>query len=201
MLRVLAAILVVVLLCPVNIVMAAEGGPTREDITFVQGLLTRLGYDPGPADGICGHRTVSAVRSLHSAYNLPLLPGDIEPQAATVVKNLTAIIKERITQPETLTSETYRKALEGDADSAFDIGTIYLRGEAVAADHMLAYLWWTIAEANGNLEASKRKDNLVTTGQISNHEVAFATSLAEQINAPETKLDQLAKKIPPQPTM
>lgn len=192
--RVVIVVLLAVLLSPANIVIAAEEGPTREDITFVQGLLSRLGYDPGPADGICGDLTVSAVRALHGAHNLPLQPGDIEPQAATVVKNLTTIIKERITRPETQTSETYRKALEGDAQSAFNIGTIYFLGEKVAADNMLAYLWWTIAETNGNLEASKQKDNLVTAGQITDHEMTFATSLAEQIRELEITPDQGPQK-------
>ena len=121
MIRRVTVLLVVALLNLPNITVAADEGPTQEDIILVQGLLKRLGYDPGPADGICGSLTSAAVRALHNAYKLPLQPGDIEPQAETVVKNLTSIMKNWITRPTTEVSEIYYKALEGNSESAYNV--------------------------------------------------------------------------------
>ena len=180
--RILTVIFLTFLLGSANIVLAAEDGPTPEDVTFVQGLLTRFGYDPGPIDGICGDLTATAIRAFHEARNLPLEPGDVEPQAATIAKNLTTAFAEHVTQPKNA-AQVYQEALAGDADAALDVGLMYDRGNSVAADKMLAYTWWSVAETSGNAEATKMKDHLAAAGEVSDHEMSYATALAEQIRA------------------
>ena len=140
-----------------------------------------MGYDPGPVDGICGSLTSAAVRAFHEARDLPLKPGLIEPQAATVVKNLTDAFAVYVMQPQSPAAEVYRQALAGDADAALEVGTMYQRGESVTADEMLAYAWWSVAETHGNTEASSMKDEMAATGDITDHEIGYATALAEQI--------------------
>lgn len=159
----------------------AEEGPSPEDVAFVQSLLIRFGYDPGPIDGICGDLTTAAVRSFHEDRNLPLKAGRIEPQAATVVANLTSEFAENVIEPKTPTPTIYEKALDGDAEAAFRVGMMYHQGEAVAFDGMMAYAWWTVAETLGKAEAAGIKADLLATGGITPHEIGYATSLAETI--------------------
>jgi|GEM_PF-4401667 len=161
---------------------ASENDPTPEDVAFVQGLLQRLGYNPGPIDGICGDLTTAAVRAFHDARDLPLEEGDIEPQAATVAANLMTAFTESIVSPSEVTLDVYKNALAGESDAALAVGDMYFRGEAVAIDEMLAYAWWSVAEDGGNLDAIGQKVRLEATGRISAHEMHFATSLAETIN-------------------
>ena len=181
MLKVVAAVFVATLLSSASIAFAAEADPTPEDVTFVQGLLKRMGYDPGPADGICGNLTTAAVRAFHEARDLPLEPGHIEPQAATVVKNLTEAFAEHVMQPQGSAADVYRQALAGDADAALEVGRMYRHGESVAADEMLAYAWWSVAETHGNKEAASLKNDVAEAGNITDHEIGYATALAEQI--------------------
>ena len=67
---------------------AAEGEPerelTRDDIREVQRHLTELGYDPGPADGLMGARTESAIQAFQEA-------GDLEVDGAATPSLLNAL--------------------------------------------------------------------------------------------------------------
>lgn len=168
---------------------ADQEGPTPDDVAFVQGLVGRMGYDPGPVDGICGNQTTSAVRAFHDDRSLPLKPGHIEPQAATVVKNLTEAFAKDIMAPTRPTPKVYDKALAGDAESAKKVGMMYRDGESVPADTMMAYLWWSVAEANGGSDANKLKEDLVQTGGITEHEMGFAALLAQKITQAACKGD------------
>lgn len=161
----------------------AEEGPTPEDVAFVQGLLTRFGYNPGPIDGICGNQTTAAVRAFHADRDLPLKPGKIEPQAANVVENLTSHLTKQVMEPATETSALYQEALLGDAEAAENVGMMYRDGEAVAADKMMAYAWWTVAENYGSSLSSALKADLKASGQISPHEINYASALAKEICA------------------
>jgi localization factor PodJL len=49
---------------------AAPGDFSREVVKEIQTLLTRLNFDPGPADGIPGGRTVDAIREFQRAAGL-----------------------------------------------------------------------------------------------------------------------------------
>ena len=60
--------------------------PTRSTVRRVQADLARLGYKPGPADGIAGRRTAAAVKRFQSASGLPA-DGVISP---ALVKQLRA---------------------------------------------------------------------------------------------------------------
>lgn len=176
-------ILVTALLaCLMAFTPVAKGeGPTPEDVTFVQGLLKRFGYNPGPIDGICGDLTVNAVRAFHRDRNLTLKPGDIEPQAATVAGNLMTAFTDAVMRPEHATAEVYREALAGDADAAVAVGKMYQQGEAVNVDHMLTYAWWSVAETSGHPQAEDMKRGIVSDGLISQHEMTYAKALAEKI--------------------
>lgn len=161
---------------------ADQEGPTPEDVAFVQGLVERMGYDPGPHDGICGNQTTSAIRAFHDDRGLPLKPGHIEPQAATVVKNLTEAFAKAIMAPSNPTLKVYHEALAGDPHSAKEVGTMYHHGNSVPADKMMAFLWWSVAEANGASGTGKLKEGLLGNGGITDHEMGFAKSLAEKIS-------------------
>lgn len=49
---------------------AAESVKPDETVREVQTLLAGLGYDPGPADGVLGHRTTDAIRQYQKAAGL-----------------------------------------------------------------------------------------------------------------------------------
>lgn len=195
MLRVFFVWLAIAVLSSASLAIAADEGPTTEDIKLVQELLSRLGFDPGPQDGICGDKTISAVRAFHAANNLPLQPGHIEPQAATVAENLMTAMRDSIMRPQTPPSNTYRKALAGDAESAYDVGATYFHGERVVPDNMLAYLWWTVSELNGNLIAPVYKEKLIENRLVTSEQAAFATVLAKQIVWPMSKKALMDKPI------
>ena len=181
--RIMRKLFLVVVLSVMSFPVTAEEGPSPDDIAFVQGLLTRFGYDPGPIDGICGNQTTAAVRAFHDDRSLTLEPGEIEPQAATVVANLTSQFARHVIEPRQKAPSVYERALAGDADAARDVGVMYRNGEAVAADEMMAYAWWTVAETYGNSNAAKLKADLAANGSITDHEMGYAAALAEQICA------------------
>ena len=181
--RILCFLLLTIALSLPGVPSKAEEGPSPEDVAFVQGMLLRFGYNPGPIDGICGNQTTAAVRAFHTDRELPLLPGKIEPQAATVVKNLTSHLTSHVLEPVSTPPKVYEKALSGDAEAARKVGTMYRNGDNVAADEMMAYAWWSVAETYGSSEASALKQNLEAGGDITPHEVTFATALAKEICA------------------
>jgi hypothetical protein len=46
-----------------------KGGKNApEDVTLVQQLLTDRGEDPGPVDGVCGARTIAAIRAFQARF-------------------------------------------------------------------------------------------------------------------------------------
>lgn len=51
---------------------------TREQVAETQQILTELGYDPGPVDGLMGRRTRRAIRDFEDARGLPVtgIPSD-----------------------------------------------------------------------------------------------------------------------------
>ena len=60
-----------------------QGGRNqRPDVVNVQALLKSKGGDPGPADGICGAKTIAAIRKFQSAF-MAQPDGLISPGGAT----------------------------------------------------------------------------------------------------------------------
>lgn len=57
----------------------AAAGKTDNQIAFVQQRLAAKGYDPGPADGKLGHRTVTAIKDYQADRGLPR-DGRLSPQ-------------------------------------------------------------------------------------------------------------------------
>lgn len=64
-----------------------KGQNIRQDVLLVQTLLKTKGYNPGPVDGVCGQKTVKAIREFQSTF-LKNPDGVIEPNRATWQKLL-----------------------------------------------------------------------------------------------------------------
>lgn len=62
-----------------------KGKNLRQDVLMVQSLLKSKGYDLGSVDGICGARTISAIRKFQATF-LSQPDGLIEPQQATWIR-------------------------------------------------------------------------------------------------------------------
>ena len=161
---------------------AAKDGATPEDVAVAQGLLVRLGYDPGPVDGVYGARTTQAIRTFHETHDFELPPGKIETQTSAVLNNLMTAFVEDLMEPPKPTSSLYHAAMEGDGDAAVELGFMYLKGRSVVADPMMAYFWWTVAESTGTSRVLNLKDWLRASGQIDDHEIACARRLVVQLS-------------------
>jgi hypothetical protein len=61
----------------------AGGKNAPEDVTLVQQLLVDRGQDPGPVDGICGARTIAAIRAFQSRF-LAKPDGRVDPGGRTI---------------------------------------------------------------------------------------------------------------------
>lgn len=57
----------------------------RQDVLIVQTLLKTKGYDPGPVDGICGRKTIQAIRQFQASF-LKQPDGVIEPNRKTWIR-------------------------------------------------------------------------------------------------------------------
>lgn len=79
----------------------------------VQRMLTRLGYDPGPADGVLGHRTKAAIEKYRRDGGLP--PGD------AVDIQLIDRLEDDVRTAERRRTITYRSASHGPFAEAGDI--------------------------------------------------------------------------------
>lgn len=64
---------------------AVNPANTSEDVLEVQCLLARLGYDPGPIDGVFGPRTESAVEKLQAAGDV-IVDGVVGPRTWTLLR-------------------------------------------------------------------------------------------------------------------
>lgn len=60
---------------------ATTSGATSSEVRDIQTGLARLGYDPGPADGVAGPRTREAIRQYQQVNGLAMT-GDASPQLA-----------------------------------------------------------------------------------------------------------------------
>jgi peptidoglycan hydrolase-like protein with peptidoglycan-binding domain len=59
-----------------------KGKNLHQDVLTVQSLLKTKGYNPGPADGVCGAKTIAAVRKFQATF-LAQPDGLIEPGRST----------------------------------------------------------------------------------------------------------------------
>ena len=61
-----------------------KGGKNApEDVTLVQQLLIDRGEDPGPVDGVCGARTIAAIRAFQGRF-LARPDGRVDPGGRTI---------------------------------------------------------------------------------------------------------------------
>ena len=176
------AIVAMVIVVLANVTSAAREAAASEDVAMAQGLLARLGYDPGPVDGVYGNRTEQAIRLFHEAQDVDLPPGEIELQTPAVVDNLMTAFVAYMMKPPEATSSLYHAAIAGDGDAAIELGFMYLNGRSVVADPMMAYLWWTVAESTGTSRILNMKDLLKTSGRINEYEIACARRLVLQLS-------------------
>ena len=51
---------------------APQAAAARDDLKRMQASLAALGYDPGPADGVAGERTKTAIRTFQQDFGLPV---------------------------------------------------------------------------------------------------------------------------------
>lgn len=61
----------------------AGGRNEAADVTLVQGLLVERGEDPGPVDGVCGARTIAAIRAFQGRF-LARPDGRVDPGGRTI---------------------------------------------------------------------------------------------------------------------
>lgn len=64
---------------PSGIGVVSAGRASRNQVRAVQAELRRLGYDPGPIDGVMGQRTTSAITAFQRASQLPQT-GSLTPE-------------------------------------------------------------------------------------------------------------------------
>lgn len=178
----IVAILIVAFTTWASIASAAAGRSLAENVAAAQVLLVRLGYDPGSIDGVPGKRTIEAIREFYAANDINLEPAEIEPQISNVVETLTAAFGDRLMQPSPVIASRYHAALAGDVNAANDLAFMYLQGNSVRADPMLAYLWWIKAETHGKTGVGNLKQWLRSSGKISEHEIDCARALANYIS-------------------
>ena len=129
--------------------------PTRSTVRRVQADLARLGYKPGPADGIAGRRTAAAVKRFQSASGLPA-DGVISP---ALVKQLrakarAAQTKETPAQPrpekaQAASKETSAAAPAGKAGGLWS-------ALAVSQNPGGGYAWGIAWNAGGRAAAKRR---------------------------------------------
>ena len=62
-----------------------HGRNLRQDVSTVQSLLKSKGYDPGKVDGICGAKTIAAIRKFQTTFSARP-DGLVEPRQATWMK-------------------------------------------------------------------------------------------------------------------
>jgi TPR repeat protein len=53
-------------------------------------------------------------------------------------------------------------AERGDGDAEYRLGLLYANGQGVGRDYVLAYMWWTLADLNGDSEAIYARDDIET---------------------------------------
>jgi hypothetical protein len=59
-----------------------RGANHRDDVALIQQLLANHGHDPGPIDGLCGSRTIAAIKSFQAGF-LSTPDGRISPNFTT----------------------------------------------------------------------------------------------------------------------
>ncbi|MEM8952247.1 MAG: peptidoglycan-binding domain-containing protein [Pseudomonadota bacterium] len=172
-----ASIAVAFVIMLTSMTATAQESATPEDVAIAQGLLTRLGFDPGPVNGVNSDRTNQAIQTFHEVQGIDLPPGESELLSAIAVKNLMTAFVGQLMEPPESTSDLFHAATAGDGDAAIELGFMYFQGNSVAEDPMLAYLWWTVAESTGTSRVLNLKDWIKSSGKISDHEITCARRL------------------------
>ncbi len=67
----------------------SANGPDSETIRAIQNGLSKLGFDPGPANGVAGTKTKSAIRAFQQQNGMPA-DGEATPQLAQTIQQKVA---------------------------------------------------------------------------------------------------------------
>ena len=73
---------------------------------------------------------------------------------------------------------------QGYADAQFNLGVMYVNGDGVPVNNIRAYMWWSLAKAQGHENAADNRDivkNEMTPAQIAKAQ-ELATKMWKKIN-------------------
>ena len=129
--------------------------PTRSTVRRVQADLARLGYKPGPADGIAGRRTAAAVKRFQSDSGLPA-DGVISPALVTQLraKARAAQTKETLAQPRPEKAQAAPKETPAAAPAG-EAGDLW--GSLAVSQNPDGGFAWAIVWNAGDHAAAKRR--------------------------------------------
>ena len=81
----------------------------------------------------------------------------------------------------------FREAAEqGEAVAQTNMGVMYVNGEGLLKDAVIAYAWLNIAAANGQTEAANMRE--VLSGRLSSEQIAEAQKLSRMMVEANPKL-------------
>ena len=69
-------------------------------------------------------------------------------------------------------------AEQGDAGAQYNLGLMYARGDGVPEDIVLAYMWWNLAEAQGNESARDNKE--IAESRMTREQITEAQRLSRE---------------------
>ena len=148
--------------------------PLPEVAAKVQELLTRLGHDSGPIDGIVGPLTRAAIRAFQTAQELEVTgrfskglfdavaeAADMDPPERA---ELCKILYEN--RWDVRAADWCRRAgEEGDAKAQFYLGTLYYDGRGVPQVWSEAAKWYLEAAEQGEAVAQFNLGNMYVAGK------------------------------------
>ena len=83
-------------------------------------------------------------------------------------------------------AEWKEAAEKGDAEAQYELGFAYANGDSVPEDYAMAYAWWNIASANGELTAKLSKADLAEI--MTKEQIAEAQKLSREMVQANPKL-------------
>jgi uncharacterized protein len=80
-----------------------------------------------------------------------------------------------------------KAAIKGFADAQYNLGVMYENGEFVKQDYVIAYMWFYLANQNGNSNAAKHMEGMAEEHKLFPNQMKHAVELSKEIhyNKPE----------------
>lgn len=176
-------------------------GSSGDDVRQVEGGLKRLGFDPGPIDGIYDERTGAAVAAWYTSAGWQPLEATLEQRAAirTLEQELAVATHTKLAADDAVTAASLAiEAARANTESANKSTAAAVAEKTIVRDHVLADPAATEADrANAQLalaaaQAAARAAQLegkvaiqaaVTAQKAANREVKLAEEVAARIAA------------------